>query len=109
MGATLKFKWRETVAPPRPVAIVIADAERRIRRKIPARTGPFAINRAAHAAADFAFEGDAARRRIVGTDHAHQRRGQRNRHVFRNTALPRGSQVLAVKIDTKCGATSTAT
>lgn len=109
MGATSKFKRRKTVATARPVAIVIADAERRVGREIPARSRPLAIDRAAHAAANLAFEGDAARRRIVGTDHAHQRRGQGNRHVFRDAAFPRGSQVLAVEIDTKGGATGATT
>ena len=109
MGATSKFKRWKTVATTRPVAIVVADAERRVGRKIAARTGPLAVDRAAHAAANFTFKSDAAWWRIVGSGHAHQRRCQRNRHFFRHAAFPRGCQVLAVEIDTKGSAAGATT
>ena len=66
------------MAAARAIAGVVADAERRVRRKIATRAWTLFIDGTAHRIADLAFERDAAWWRFVGAAHTHQRRGQRH-------------------------------
>lgn len=51
------------------IAVVLAVGPGSL--ELPARAGTLLINCAAHALADFAFKGDAARRLAVGAEHGH--------------------------------------
>ena len=96
------------MAAARAIAGVVADAERRVRRKIATRTGTLFIDGTAHRIADLAFERDATRRRLVGTAHANQRRRQRDGQRRRNAFALIRRQVGAMKIDAKRRATGAA-
>ena len=97
------------MSPPSAIAGVVADSQRRVRRKIAARAGSLFVDGAAHRVADLAFERDAARRRFVGPAHANQRGSQRDSECHGDALdLARG-QIGAMKIDAKRRATGAAT
>ena len=96
---------RQTITPPRAVAGIVAHAERRIRRKVTARTGTPVVNRTTHLPPDFAFQRHTARRRFVGAAHTHQRRRQRHRQSLRHPRRFGRRQIGAVKVHAKRRAT----
>ena len=100
-----KRQRRQTITPPRAVTGIVTHAQRRIRRKIAARTGTPVVNRTTHLPPDFAFQRYTARRRFVGAAHTHQRRRQRHRQSLRHPRRFGRRQIGAVKVHAKRRAT----
>jgi len=94
------------VPPSGAIASIITDPQRRIGCEIATGSGTVVVDRTVNALPDITGERDAARRRIVGATHAHQRCRHRHGHFWRHTGQSGVLQVGAVKIDTKRGATS---
>jgi len=98
----------QSVAPSRPIAGVVANTQRGVRRKVAAGAGALCIDAAAYRPANFTVQRNAARRRFVGAAHAQQRGCQRHGQFDRHTVAWRCRQIGTVKIDAKSGAASAA-
>ena len=97
------------MTPPGTVAGVVADAERRVRREVTARTWTLFVDGAPHLLSNLAFERHTTRRRLVSSAQAIQSSSQRDGQRHGHTGMIGRRQIRAVEIDTECRTTGTAT
>ena len=98
----------QSISPTGAIAGVVANAQRRVRRKIAARTGTLRINRAMRLFPYLAFERNTTRRCGIGAAHAVKVGGQRHGQIDRHARAVCRRQIGAMEIDTKSGATCAA-